>query len=83
MFLRQDIICVIYVDDTIFFSKTNAPIEQVIEKLKENFELTDEGDVEAFLGITIPRNKDGTIKMSQPGLIDQVITTVQCIHLLQ
>ena len=38
LFLHAKIICIIYVDDTIFFSKTNEPIEQVINMLKENFE---------------------------------------------
>ena len=56
LFLRDDIICVIYVDDTIFFSKEDTIIDKIITQLKESFELTDEGEVDAFLGIKITRN---------------------------
>ena len=55
LFLNSNIICIIYVDDTIFFSKQNKVIEEVINKLKESFDLTDEGDVEAFLCIKITK----------------------------
>ena len=76
LFLKSDIICVIYVDDTIFFAPKTATIESIITSLKESFELTDEGEVDAFLGIKVTKNDDKTIMMSQPGLIDQVIRTV-------
>ena len=76
LFLRTDIICVIYVDDTIFFAKSKSTIENVIIQLKKSFELTDEGEVDAFLGIKLTKNTDDSITMSQPGLIEQVIKTV-------
>ena len=36
-------------------------------------DITIEGTLEDFLGINIARSKDGTIHMSQPQLIDQII----------
>ena len=74
LYCKDDIICVIYVDDTLFFSKDPKKIDQIISNLKKlDFELTDEGDVEAFLGIQVDQLDDGTIKMSQPDLINRVI----------
>lgn len=76
LFMKTNIICVIYVDDTIFFSPKNSIIDTHINHLKQNFELIDEGDVNEFLGIKIQKEKDGTIIMTQPGLIDQIIKHV-------
>jgi len=53
LFIHPEVICVIYVDDTLLFSKTNTAIKQIINSLQEMFELTDEGDVESFLGIKV------------------------------
>ena len=41
-----------------------------------NFDLTDEGDVDSFLGVQIETGKDGKIKMSQTGLIDVIIESL-------
>ena len=43
----------------------------MIRDLKKDFHLTDEGDVDAFLGVQFDYLDDGQIKMSQKGLIDQ------------
>ena len=61
LFLRTDIICVIYVDDTIFFAKSKTTIENVIIQLKKSFELTDEGEVDAFLGIKLTKTLNQTL----------------------
>ena len=77
LYCKDDVICVIYVDDTLFFSKDPSKVDKVISNLQKlNFELTDEGDVDAFLGIKVEQLEDGTIKMTQPELINRVITTL-------
>ena len=77
MFCKDDVICVVYVDDTLFFAKDREKVNKVISQLQKlDFELTDEGDVEAFLGIKVDQLPDGTIKMSQPDLINRVIQTL-------
>ena len=40
----------------------------------ENFILTDEGDVNKFLGIEITHNEDSSFEMSQPFLIERLIS---------
>ena len=77
LYIKEDVICVIYVDDTLFFSKDPSKVDKVISNLQKlNFELTDEGDVDAFLGIKVEQLPDGTINMTQPELINRVITTL-------
>ena len=68
----MQIICVIYVDDTIFFRKTNKAIDRENSSLKaQDFDLTDEGDINAFLGIQNARDmKEGSITMTQPFLLN-------------
>ena len=53
LFIKDDVLCLIYVDDTIFFAKDQSLIDREITDLKQHFDLTDEGEVDAFLGIDI------------------------------
>ena len=77
LYIKDDVICVIYVDDTLFFSKDPSKVDKVISNLQKlNFELTDEGDVDAFLGIKVEQQQDGTITMTQPDLVNRVITAL-------
>ena len=50
-------------------------IEQVIYDLQHTAQLaiTVEGDLADFLGVNIDRRDDGTIHLSQPHLINQII----------
>ena len=77
LFTKKDIICVVYVDDTIFFSRDEKVINKTISALKAlDFELTDEGDVDAFLGIQVDHHKDGSLTMSQPHLTERFLELV-------
>jgi hypothetical protein len=50
----------------------------VIQKLQdENMDLEEEEDVTGFLGVHIKRNEsDGTIKLTQSGLIKHIVDTL-------
>ena len=77
LYLKEDMICAIYVDDTIFWSPNEIKIDETISELKAlNFDLTDEGEVDSFLGIKIDTADDGTITMSQPALIETIIKSL-------
>ncbi|GFH58525.1 hypothetical protein CTEN210_15001 [Chaetoceros tenuissimus] len=74
LFLKDGIICVVYVDDTLFFAKDDKIIDNHISKLKKlGFDLTEEGDVTAFLGVEISKDENGVITMTQTGLIDNIL----------
>ena len=48
LFFKENLICLIYVDDTIFFANDQSIMDNIIIDLKRDFELTDEGDVDSF-----------------------------------
>jgi Reverse transcriptase (RNA-dependent DNA polymerase). len=74
LFMKQDIVCLLYVDDTLFFSTDDKLIDKHISALQSlQFELTDEGDIDTFLGVKLTNNPDGSITMTQPAMTDQVL----------
>ena len=69
LFIKNTIMYVIYVDDTIFFSLDEKIIDTYINSLKQiSFDLTDEGYVDAFLGVNVINHPNGSITLLQPGL---------------
>ena len=82
LFLKDQMICVVYVDDTIIAGPDGAKIEELITSLgvrkdeqRHTFVLRDEGEVGDFLGIRIEKKGNRRFKLSQPGLINKVIKT--------
>ena len=51
-------------------------MDNMITSLKKNFDLTDEGDVDAFLGVQFDYFENGQIRMFQSGLINQILKDV-------
>ena len=77
LFYKNNIVCAIYVDDNIVWSLDESIIDTTISDLKSlNFDLTDEGDVDSFLGVKIDTDENGTITMSQPTLTDTIIKSL-------
>jgi histone deacetylase 1/2 len=80
LYLKDDAIILVYCDDCIIFSKKKSVIEQIIKSLKEGPEqyvLTDEGDVNKYLGVEITDHKNGTYELSQPYLIERLLSVVK------
>jgi histone deacetylase 1/2 len=73
LFLRKDIIIVLYVDDCILFARSDAVLDNFLSNLKDSFTLTSAMDVGAFLGIDIRRNAEGFLELTQPGLIGKIV----------
>ena len=74
LFLKNNIVCVVYVDDTIFFAPDDSIIDKEISSLKSNgFDLTDKREVNSFLGIKFTHSENSDINMSQPALADSII----------
>jgi hypothetical protein len=63
----------VYVDDGIIAGPRKEDIDQIIVDLQTMFNVSDEGDLTDYLGANIETCEDGTIKLSQPHLIDQTI----------
>ena len=66
-----------YVDDCIIVVPSMENINLFVDSMKngdKNFVLTDEGDINKFLGIEITQLGDKIFKISQPYLTDQIIS---------
>jgi hypothetical protein len=75
LFIGTRVICVVYVDNLLFWSPKEEYIYKLGEVLcAEDVELEEEGNAAGFLGVKLHRNKaTGHINMTQEGLIKQVI----------
>lgn len=80
LFMKNDMICVVYVDDTILCGPDESALEQEIRGLGVNnlekrhaFQLRNEGEVGDFLGIRIQQHDGRKFLMTQTGLIDKVL----------
>ena len=68
----------VYCDDCLFFSANESNIDALLEELKVKckLDLNVENDVAGFLGVHIDRRNDGTIELTQKGLIERTIATL-------
>ena len=80
LFMKRDMICLIYVDDTIIAGPDSAAIDREIHNLgvsndeqHHQFELRDEGEVGDFLGIRIEKLGPRKFNLTQTGLINKVL----------
>jgi Reverse transcriptase (RNA-dependent DNA polymerase) len=83
LFISDKVICLVYVDDTLFYSTKEEYIDEVISRLKNSeMDLEVKGEVAGFLGAHIQRNdQDGSITLTQTGLIKRIIDAVGVAHL--
>ena len=76
LFIKGSILIVVFVDDCVFCSPDAATNEKEINSLRSDFDLTDEGDLSSFLGVSISRDESTTpptFSFTQTGLIDRVL----------
>ena len=80
LFMKRNMICVIYVDDTIFAGTNQVMIDEEVKQLgikqsneEQPLEFRDEGELSAFLGIKIEQKGPKEYYLSQPGLIAKVL----------
>ena len=69
-------ICLIYMDNCLFFAHDASKINTMITNLKQDFVLEPKDDVTAFLGIELRKCENNELKLVQPHLINQVIEIV-------
>jgi hypothetical protein len=71
---------IVYTDDCLFFAKEDVTIDNIISALKSTFALEDQGTVHDYLGIHIQRDPiNRTITMTQPGLINSILTDLNLL----
>jgi hypothetical protein len=73
VFYRGSTVFMVYTDDGIFCGPDQDEISECMTELGARFEITDEGDLDEYLGVKVTRTTDGTISLTQPHLIDSII----------
>ena len=76
VFIRDNCVILVYVDDCIIISKDTKVIDRFVSSMmngQEGFVLTDDGDLARFLGVEIEYKDDGSIHMTQPYLIQRIL----------
>ena len=78
LFIGNDVICLVWTDDCLFFSPKEEYIDRVLGQLKNkcSLDLNVEEDVAGYLGVNIDRSEDGRIEVTQKGLIDRIIVSL-------
>lgn len=73
VFLRDDCMLLVYVDNVIALSKDVKVMDELVKKLKKTYVFEDEGSLAKYFGVDMLENKDGTLEMREPFLIERVL----------
>ena len=75
VFYKGTSIYVLYTDDSILTGPNPRELDQIVHDLKHKakLDLTCDADMGDFLGVKIDRQEDGSINLTQPQLIDQIL----------
>ena len=69
-----------YADDACLISPSQSIIDQEISSLQKDFDLTDEGPLQDYLGTRFDRRPNGSVILMQPRMIDHAIDIVGLNH---
>jgi len=74
LFYRGKAMYLLYTDDSLLAGPDQKELDRIIEDMKKaGLAITMDGDIQDFLGVNVDRRQDGTIKLSQPHLINQIL----------
>ena len=82
LYYKKGMIVLTYVVDCIIVANKMRDIDNFVKSMqngKENFILTDEGDIDKFLGIEIKQLDDKRFELKQPFLIERICRTLGLI----
>jgi hypothetical protein len=75
---RTHCIYVLYTDDSILIGPTDKDLEKVVTDMQASgLQLTCEGTINDFLGVHVERKDDGSMHLTQPHLITQILQDLQ------
>jgi hypothetical protein len=74
LFLRKDMIIVLYTDDCLLYARDTTDIDKFVKTLRDDYKLTlnDPYHIDDFLGIRFSHQYNGELHMSQTGIIEAV-----------
>jgi len=66
--------CTLYTDNSILAGLDPTETDDILRQMrKAKLDITGEGTLEAFLGVNIDRKPDGSIHLTQPHLIENIL----------
>jgi hypothetical protein len=77
VYYRGTLVFLLYTDDSILISPDDSEIDRAVEELGKHFKITDQGQIDDYLGVKVERKPDGSIKLSQPHLIDSILNDLK------
>ena len=76
LYIKQGIMLILYDDDDYILSTDKSKNLSEITYLQKDYDLTDEGPFQDYLGNQFDRNKYGSVTLTQPRMIDRVLSIV-------
>ena len=74
VFFKGKALYLLYTDDSILAGPDEEELSQIVEEIRSTgLDVTEEGDLEDFLGVNIDKLDDDTYHLTQPQLIDQIL----------
>ena len=74
LYIRKDVIIIVYVDDLQIFAKSIEVIRNIKQTLMAKYQMTDLGETKRFLGVEINRDRaKKIIRISQERYMDEVL----------
>lgn len=77
IFYKGSMVYLLYTDDSILVGPNMDEIDESVEAISKLLEITDEGEVNDFLGVNIERKPNGEIHFTQPHLIDDILKELE------
>jgi hypothetical protein len=53
LFIRQDCIIILYVDNCLILSKSDQTLAQIVTHIGQHFKITSSNDIETYLGLEV------------------------------
>jgi hypothetical protein len=76
VFYKGSTMLLVYVDDAIICGPSSKVIDEIIAFLKEDYDVTNKGEIHEYLGVNVSRPTEDTIELRQPHLIQQILDEV-------
>jgi len=73
VFYYNKSVLLVYVDDSILLGPDGKELKKLKEMIASKFDIQEEGDLCDYLGIQIKKQKDGTLTLTQPHLIESIL----------
>ena len=76
LFFKQGLLLILYADDACIISPFTTLINHEIKSLQKDYDLTDDGILQNYLGARFDCHANGSVTLTQPRMIDRLITIV-------